>query len=260
MKRIEFIAPVEAMRGNLSGKQKLQYPTDNLGAYEGPMGSVNYARNYSPRFIGAKIAKSGKKYFAVRLRTANHLTVKSKKAMALLGGTGAMVGAILRDKSSALYTSLYAMHLKIQELGDTRTFRKYLTDHILAGLAAKSATIVVTGPLSPISIDNPWMYEGGGANVKVSQQVLVKFWTELTSDGIEFTVAGQKGVAHTGDDFDRICNADYNILGLIEAEVGGETYIKFGTQFVQNSSQEYVGIADVITANAAYVTTEVSPE
>lgn len=218
MKRIEFIAPVESMRGNLSGAQKLEYPTDNQGAYEGPMGSVNYARNYSPRFVGAKIAKSGKKYFAVRLRTANHLTAKSKKAMALLGGTGAMVGVILRNKSADLYTSLYAMYLKIQELGDTRTFRKYLSDHIMAGLAAKSATIVVTGPLSPISIDNPWNTAQTTPNVQVSQAILVKFWSELAAQPVIFTIDGLKSVAHVGNSFETIAGSAFNVLGLSIAE------------------------------------------
>lgn len=40
MKRIEFIAPVEAMRGNLSGKQDLLYVENDNKAYEGPVGQT----------------------------------------------------------------------------------------------------------------------------------------------------------------------------------------------------------------------------
>lgn len=259
MKRIEFIAPVEAMRGNLSGAQKLEYPTDNQGAYEGPVGSVNYARNYGARFIGAKIAKSGKKYFSVRTKTANHLTAKAKHQMALLGGTGAMVGAILRNKSAALYTSLYAMYLKIQELGDTRSFRKYLSDHIMAGLAAKSATIVVTGPLSPISIDNPWNTMQTTPNVQVSQAILVKFWTELAVNGIVFTVNGMKGVAVNGDSFgDLISDQPYNILGLTLQEVGGTNYAKLGDLWLKDDAG-YAEEGNVVES-IEYGLTDVSPE
>lgn len=219
MKRIEFIAPVESMRGNLSGAQKLEYPTDNKGAYEGPVGSVNYARNYGARFIGAKIAKSGKKYFSVRTKTANHLTVKAKHQMALLGGTGAMVGAILRNKSAAIYTSLMAMYIKLQELGEQRTFRKYLSDKIMEGLQAKSATIVFTGPLAPVSVDNPWNTTETTPNVQVSQAVLVKFWSELAANPVSFTIEGLKGIAHSGDTFDDVVGSNYNVLGLQKTSV-----------------------------------------
>lgn len=252
MKRIEFIAPVEAMRGNLSGAQKLQYPTDNQGAYEGPVGSVNYARNYSPRFVGSKRASDGRKYFSVRTKTANHLTAKSKKAMALMGGAGAMYAAIVNNKSSQLYTSLMAMFLKVQELGDKRTFRKYLTDHLRAGLIAKSATIVVTGPLAPISIDNPWNTTSETPNVSVSQPVLVKFWGELANGAIEFFVLGNKGIAHDGDDFSNVITGNYNVLGLSE---DGESNVKFGDVFIALSTAvgTKVSSSDSMLNNSEYV-------
>lgn len=182
MKRIEFIAPVEAMRGNLSGAQKLQYPTDNQGAYEGPMGSVNYARNYSPRFVGAKIAKSGKKYFSVRLRSANHLTAKSKKAMALLGGTGAIYAAILKVPS--LIAGIQAQYNALVAIGEPRTFRKYVTDKIRSALKAYALRIEFVGPASPVMVDNPWTLEGGDPNISVPVSIILKFASELTGSAI----------------------------------------------------------------------------
>ena len=53
MKRIEFIAPVESMRGNLSGNQSLEYALNNNPAYDAPDG-VQYARNYQPRLAPIK--------------------------------------------------------------------------------------------------------------------------------------------------------------------------------------------------------------
>ena len=182
MKRIEFIAPVEAMRGNLSGAQKLQYPTDNQGAYEGPAGAVNYARNYSPRFIGAKIAKSGKKYFSVRTKTANHLTAKSKQAMALLGGTGAIVGAILRNKISETYKNIYNAWVKSQELGGTSTFRQFLSGLVRSMLIKKSASYHVQVGEFGQDIYNPWV-SNVVTDYNVPMTIILKFWSELAPAG-----------------------------------------------------------------------------
>lgn len=215
MKRIEFIAPVEAMRGNLSGAQKLQYPTDNQGAYEGPAGAVNYARNYSPRFIGAKIAKSGKKYFSVRTKTANHLTVKSKQAMALMGGTGAIVASILRDKTSEIYTNLYGAWVKAQELGgSTSTFRQFLSGSIRRMLIQKSATYHVQVGEFGQDIDNPWNTTKPNPNVSISQAILVKFWSELAAKAIVIDVEGLKLIAHSGDTFQNVIESGYNVMNL----------------------------------------------
>lgn len=215
MKRIEFIAPVEAMRGNLSGAQKLQYPTDNQGAYEGPAGAVNYARNYSPRFIGAKVAKSGKKYFSVRTKTANHLTVKSKQAMALMGGTGAIVASILRDKTSEIYTNLYGAWVKAQELGgSTSTFRQFLSGSIRRMLIQKSATYHVQVGEFGQDIDNPWNTTKPNPNVSISQAILVKFWSELAAKAIVIDVEGLKLIAHSGDTFQNVIESGYNVMNL----------------------------------------------
>lgn len=182
MKRIEFIAPVEAMRGNLSGAQKLQYPTDNQGAYEGPAGAVNYARNYSPRFIGAKIAKSGKKYFAVKTKTANHLTVKSKKAMAIMGGTGALIALILRDKTAERYTNLYGAWVAAQEKGDTRSFRKFLDEAIRPMLASRLESKRVQVGSYGETIYNPWI-NNTASGYQLPVTIILKFWSELGPEG-----------------------------------------------------------------------------
>ena len=231
MKRIEFIAPVEAMRGNLSGAQKLQYPTDNQGAYEGPAGTVNYARNYSPRFIGAKIAKSGKKYFAVRTKTANHLTVKSKQAMALMGGTGAIVASILRDKTAEIYTNLYGAWVKAQELGgSTSTFRQFLSGSVRRMLIQKSASYHVQVGEFGQDIDNPWNTTSQTPNVSISQAILVKFWSELAAKPIVIDVEGLKLIAHSGDTFQNVIERGYNVMNLkalanVPGAVGGITTV-----------------------------------
>lgn len=236
-KHAQFVPGFAELRGNISGAQKLQYPTDNKGAYEGPLGSKNYARNYRPSVIVSQRASDGAFHYSIRTKTANHLTAKSKTAMALLGGAGAMYAAIVGNKSSQLYNSLYAQYLKFQEFGEKRTFRAFMMDVLRRGLKQKLAVIVVAGPLPPVSIDNPWNTDKEMPNVKVAQQVLVKFWSELASDGITFEVAGQIGVAHGGvateETFEEIVNSNHNVLNLtLDAETGGFQRVKLGSMFV----------------------------
>lgn len=84
MKRIEFIAPVEALRGNMSGKQTLVYALNNNPAYDAPEG-LQYARNYKPRYIGFRRAKDGAVYFGVKRKSATKVDAASKITMAALG-------------------------------------------------------------------------------------------------------------------------------------------------------------------------------
>lgn len=234
MKRIEFIAPVEAMRGNLSGAQKLEYPTDNQGAYEGPVGSVNYARNYSPRFVGAKIARNGRKYFTVRTKTANHLTAKAKKAMAIMGGTGAIIGSILRDKTATIYTNLYGAWAKAQELGDSRTFRTWLNSHVRQMLIDKQVTHHVQVASFGQDIDNPWM-KSGNLNVTVSNAILWKFATELGPNGLTFVKINVNGDEYevatiNGQTFESLYGVNGSLYGTLfgsMAKVSGN-FVAFG--------------------------------
>lgn len=260
MKRIEFIAPVEAMRGNLSGAQKLQYPTDDQGAYEGPVGSKNYARNYSPRFVGSKRASDGRKYFSVRTKTANHLTSKSKKAMALMGGTGAIVGYILGHKSAAVYTNLMACWLKAQELGDTQTLRQFASYYVRSMLVSKQASITLHIASASASIDNPWCKIGDDLNVSVSQQVLVKFWDELSFNGYSFYVDSFKGITPNDNTFDEIIAVpSINVLNLDTNTIEGTAYVTRYDSYLLDGS-EYVTAADKPTAGKKYTLTTVEPE
>ena len=84
MKRIEFIAPVEALRGNLSGKQTLVYAQNDNPAFDAPEGR-QYARNYKPRYIGYRRLKDGAVYFGVKRKSATKVDAASKITMAALG-------------------------------------------------------------------------------------------------------------------------------------------------------------------------------
>lgn len=249
MKIVEFIAPVEAIRGNMSGRQDLLYPTDDNKAYEGPVGSVNYARNYSPRFVGAKIASSGKKYFTVRTKSANHLTAKSKKAMALLGGAGALYSALL--KNSALKAQAQAVWVKAQELGDVRSFRAFMMFYIRNGIIGHVNTINLNVAGSSVSIDNPWAKVTGELNLPVSQGVRMKFWTELKNGGIIFTIDGAVGLSLEDSPFEFIVEGNYNVLGVtIE-----ENTVRYGGLIVRDSNGNVVDPEETeIHANDVFTT------
>lgn len=257
MKRIEFIPGIEAMRGNLSGRQDLLYPSENNKAYDGPIGSVNYARNYRASYIGAKIAKSGKVYFAVRTKSANHLTAKSKKAMALLGGAGALYAALL--KTPAKLTTAQSLWNYAQEHGDNRSFRAYMMDFFRQGLINHVAAFTAQVASISLSIDNPWGKFAGALDIQVSQRIRVKFWTELVQNGIEFSVNGMKGVAVRANEFNELIASNYNTLGLTTDTISGDVYVKMGANFLTPDVQRYVEGADEVTAGKDYGTTTVSP-
>lgn len=211
--RIEFIAPVEAIRGNMSGKQDLRYAEHDNKAYEGPIGSRNYAKNYTPRFIGAKIASTGRKYFMVKTKTASRLTTRSLKAMALLGGAGAIYASMLKRKDLTPYTSMLRLYnYNVAQTGYTGTFRRFVMDFLRNGLQNKVQNFTANVASISVSFKNPW-YDGSmtdGASVK--QTLLVKFWEQLAPNGFKFKVGNQIGIAQTGDSWEDIYNSNYNIL------------------------------------------------
>lgn len=259
MKRIEFIAPVEAMRGNLSGAQNLKYPTQNNKAYESPEGSVNYARNYSTRFIGAKRASDGLKYFAVKTKTATHITSSSLMAMALLGGAGAMYSALVRDKASSSYTNILAHWIELQNIGETRTFRKFVMDAFRRGLASKASVITIASPRGATNINNPWVAETQTADMQVKQAILVKFWAQLSVNGITFNVATLKGIATAGETFDQLVEDEAkNILGINKNNIGPNAYLMIGDQYIKLGA-DYVISTAAIVSEGKYTLTDITP-
>lgn len=236
MKRIEFIAPVEAMRGNLSGNQVLEYPVNDNPAFDAPEGK-SYARNYQPRFIGAKRSSTGLKYFSVKTKSAINKTAKSILAMAVLGGAGAIYAAILAD--ATIYANAQAAFVP----NKGKTFRAWLMDGIMESLRLKRTKIevqhLVTGVYGPLC-NNPFVSGGQSQyNVTISDEVLVKFWAQLANNPITFSVAGLKGIAHSGDDFNSVVTKNYNVLGLTKVmiEALGEM-IKLGNMYVTREVED----------------------
>lgn len=229
MKAIEFIAPVESMRGNLSGKQDLVYAENDNKAYEAPANQRNYARNYSPRFIGAKRSSDGRKYFAVKTKTATTITAASKHAMAVLGGVGAISAAILRRET---YKAACKSQMDVEnEQGyGWKSLRQFLDAKIRPILTAKGADIVIA-PIGGI-FRNPWVDGGTGIVLTIPTTTLVRFWSELANQPVFFTVNGLKGVAHANEYFESVIAGNHNVLSLVKKSADGADFVALGEQFL----------------------------
>lgn len=263
MKRIEFIAPVEAIRGNLSGRQDLRYALNNNKAFESPAGAINYARNYTPRYVGAKIAASGAKIFSVRTKNAVNMTTKAIKAMALLGGTGALVGSLLAHKSGTPYQQVYALWqyaLANVPAYAGYTFRKFASEFIRPKLEAKAQNITANIASVSVSFKNPWYDGSQTTGATISQKVLVEFWGQLAPNGVVFTINGHKGIASDGMDWETLAaDATLNVLNITTTEVDDVVYPQYKGEFVVLDGV-HVTAASTPANNAEYSTTSTQPE
>lgn len=241
MKRIEFIAPVEAMRGNLSGDQKLVYALNDNPAYDAPVGSVNYARNYQPRFIGAKRAKDGLKYFSVKTKSAVNLTPAAKLHLAIFGGAAAIYNAI--KKNTEVWMKLVLAYTAFTQNGGTMSIRKYAIRALSRGLEAKQADLILSFGNKECVVANPFWGDRSSQSgdwVNITTESLIKFWGELCPAPVNFTIDGANGIAKAGMTFDSLINSNLylNVLGLtseeIEPEAPYQSYIavKFGEGYV----------------------------
>lgn len=260
MRKVRLIAPFLAIQGNLSGAQDLRYAENDNKAFESPAGKKNFARNYDPRYIGSLNTKTGKYTYRVKTKSAVHMTPKATKAMALLGGTGAVYGALIKVKTTATYLGVLAQYNAIVALGDKRTFQKYCMDQIMQAIAANAQNVTFAGPATVVNFKNPWYDGSQSADVTISQNVLVKFWGELALNGIYFFVDGQKGIAINSWCFDDLDGSPaVNILPLGSVEIGSKTYVIKGDLYLKLNGA-YVEDSDVIVVNGEYFLTATAPE
>lgn len=244
MKLIEFISPVEAMRGNLSRtKQTLLYAENDNPAWDAPVDKRSYARNYQPIFVGAKVAKSGRKYFAIKTKTAITITAAAKTRMALLAASSEIANVISRDLR--IFPALEELYAANHPVG--WSYKRWQMNYIRQGLANKTA---ITFPgyeqLAAVFIKNPYINSVQPSSaIDISEfyptELLVKFWTQLANDPIVFKVGDLTGIAHSGDEFVNVFGSSYNVLDLTSAEVGGSAYVNKGDLWLQSIDKEDSG-------------------
>ena len=289
MKRIEFIAPVEAMRGNLGSKQNLRYALHDNKAFEAPDGR-QYARNYQPRYIGAKRAADGLKIFQVKTKAATNLSDQTRKNMAILGGTGAIVGAAkigehamggapfyalvsvlnyaINDYESAVVAQAERAAAFFRTIGfdyneNKDNVEKFVYDQIFDMVKRKQTAVqyeYIAGFITA-KVDNPY-YGLSWGNVTIGTATLIKFWTILASGGATFNVAGDTGICLEGNTFDDVAHSEkLNVLGLSIVTMSQDEYVKLGDEFLKLDT-DYVLAGDEVNTEAGirYTLTSVAPE
>ena len=175
MKRIAYISPVDYVRGSLSGHQDvLNYTEDRVAAYDVTNGDTATANNYSPSMVAKVLrpyAADRIMFFQIRTKSSVHMTATSKRNMALMGGVGALVASLLRQKSSPIYIACAAAVPK------KWTLRQFISPILREGLAAKSETITIA---DGVQIVNPWI-SASTPNVPVPANIIAKFASELSN-------------------------------------------------------------------------------
>lgn len=174
MKRIKYIAPVDWLRGSLSGRQQLTYTEAQGRGYDVPDGTTAAAENYQPRIV-AKVLRdetySRVLYYQVRTRSSVNMSAATRLNLALMGGVGALLSSLLRSKTSPIYSAIVAA------CPSDKTLRQFVSPRLRAGLAAGAANIeIATG----ITIVNPWK-SSATPNVPVGAEILDKFNSVLSN-------------------------------------------------------------------------------
>lgn len=258
MKRIEFIAPVEAMRGNLSGTQTLVYAKKNNPAWDAPEGK-SYARNYKPRFIGAKRAATGATTFQTKVRSAINNSTKVKVAQAVLGSMPMLQNGV--ESNLTINGDLYACYEASKQKKQGYSLRKYFIEKVQSQLSRGASTISIVERSGRITITcsfaNPYIKPGisQAETIGFEVEIVDKFFDQL-SNGFRFKVQGVgDGMAFSGWKFYDYIISQYNTLGLntnvSEEVVLGDMKLKY-IKPEAPTTEVVVDNADIINANYTY--------
>lgn len=223
-KIVSTIAPIEQLRGNLSGRQNLKYNDNNNSAFEAPVGK-QYAVHYRKSYIGCMRQSDGLTYFLVKTKNCVNVTAEFKKRMAVSGGAFAIVASIFRQKDT-IYTKLSSILSWAKLLGDvenTITLRQYISEPLMNMLRAgnQSAIFSVTPPGAPsitATIMNPWysMEDAQSGGAEISTKIIQKFWKQLAQSALEYKVDGasEKLLGVAGATFGEVADSNVNTLDL----------------------------------------------
>ena len=245
MRRIEFIAPVEALRGNLSGKQRLLYAENDNPAWEAPEGK-HYARNYKPRYIGAKRSATGKTYFVTRTKHAIANTQASRLVQGTMPAAAALHQNVMRNLT--WITPMQQLYQLSSAFTNGDSLYKWFCDTAVPAIKRKAVSIIFAeydqeaGVFRRMRFTNPFV---NGAGITEPEDfptgydsvVLDKFWETLSPTGARFVIdGGLQGIFFQDMTWENLITAyggTYNILGATTAEVGANDYVKIGDMWLQ---------------------------
>lgn len=269
MRGIEFLAPVEAMRGNLSGNQVLDYPTNDNSAWDAPAGRTSYARNYQTRYVGAKRSSSGLKYFSVRTKSAVANTALTRLQQAALGASRVIYEQLAADIANVQVF----VEIAKNSGGRFKTLSGCICDYIIRGLKQRGNSFVIGSPMATaankVVVANPWGSDTppvGAKTVDIPQEMFIKFFPELTNVSGTYGYVYLYGLRAIGGDlvFNEIDSSEYgsgkiNAWGVTTTTIGQNNYLKVDNMYLLKNGQ-YATPDDEITIGATYSTTAVAPE
>lgn len=174
MRRIEFIAPIESMRGDLSGGEKNTY-LGGKDAYNAAGGGILHAENYSKRYIGSKKSANGKKFFSLRTAATVNMAA-TRHSMAAFGGTASLASYVKKDLT--LMGPLKVLFLALKQPNET--YSKWLYNKLYLTIYDKQASVTITDGSTSVTINNPWVSGGTGTSEPVPQTIIDKFASELS--------------------------------------------------------------------------------
>lgn len=255
MKRINLAFPFESIQGKQGIKQDLRYAENDNKAFESPEGKTNYARNYKPVMVAARVARTGLNYFAIKTKSATKNTAAWRLVAALMGAMSAIYGWVIKQANIVL--QLNVQYAAAIEAGYEGTFHKYVGAAIRESLAAKLATIRLVGPTATVTMgNNP--FSSAAEAITIANAVLVKFWNQLATDGISFKVGTATGIAFNEDTFaDLMGNTRLNVLGI---EVGVSDKLKIGDQYLLDENGDYVADGYELSEGIVFTLTDVVPQ
>lgn len=175
MRRIEFIAPIESMRGDLSGGEKNTY-LGGKTAYDAVDAGILHAENYSKRYIGSRKSSNGKKFFSLRTAASVNMT-DNRFQMAVFGGTASLASYVKKDLT--LMGPLKVIFLATKQPNET--YSKWLYNKLYSAIVKKQASVTITGGGTSVTINNPWIEGGTGTDEPVPQNIINKFAGELSA-------------------------------------------------------------------------------
>ena len=181
MKRIEFLAPVKAMRGNLSGGQNLTY-NGGKRAFDVDSNGVIAAENYQSSYIGAKRNRNGKCYFSLKGKADIALGATNRLAMAAFGGACSLAKAASANLS--IVTNLQTIWATLRQLGRISSeigFVNWIQTEVYPMLKAKNNSVTITDGTHTVTINNPWVSGGSGTAVTIPAEVVSKFEDQLSA-------------------------------------------------------------------------------
>lgn len=180
MKRIEFLAPVEAMRGNLSGDQVLVYK-DGKRAYDVTGVEPVTAQNYDNRYIGSKRSINGKKFFSLKSKSTTNLGTDSRLAMAAFGGSCSVAKNAMADLT--LIGTLQNIYLAKRQAGlipAGRLVRNWVQTEVYPMIKNKQASVTISQGTYTVTINNPWVNGGTGKDITIPADLKTKFNSVLS--------------------------------------------------------------------------------